>query len=159
MSAKRASVGPTVWRTASPERFLELSDATRHYLIAVVSSRWFYLFDLIGTAAFGFAGFMRAQQRRYDLWGALILTLLPAVAGGTLRDLLIGGDRHPPFIFKDPMYAYVVLGTVVVGTLMSRWLTPQTIGSRNFERALAIFDTVGMATFAVIGAQVAIIAA
>jgi NitT/TauT family transport system substrate-binding protein len=157
---RKAGVGWTheIWRTARPEGFLELSDATRQYLMAVVSSRWFYLLDLIGTAAFGFAGFMRAQQRRYDLWGALILTLLPAVAGGTLRDLLIGGDRHPPFIFKDPMYAYVVLGTVIVGTLMSRWLTPQTIGSRNFERALAIFDTVGMATFAVIGAQVAIIA-
>jgi uncharacterized membrane protein YeiH len=157
---RKAGIGWTqeIWRAASPEGFLELSEVTRQYLIAVVSSRWFYVFDLIGTAAFGFAGFMRAQQRRYDLWGALILTLLPAVAGGTLRDLLIGGDRHPPFIFKDTMYAYVVLGTVIVGTLMSRWLTPQTVGSRNFERALAIFDTVGMATFAVIGAQVAIIA-
>jgi NitT/TauT family transport system substrate-binding protein len=157
---RKAGVGWShhVWRAASPEGFLELSDATRQYLITVVRSPWFYMFDLIGTAAFGFAGFMRAQQRRYDLWGALILTLLPAVAGGTLRDLLIGGDRHPPFIFKDPMYAYVVLGTLVVGVLMSRWLTPQTVGSRNFERALATLDTCGMATFAVIGAQVAILA-
>jgi uncharacterized membrane protein YeiH len=157
---RKAGVGWShrVWRAASPEGFLELSDATRQYLITVVRSPWFYMFDLIGTAAFGFAGFMRAQQRRYDLWGALILTLLPAVAGGTLRDLLIGGDRHPPFIFKDPMYAYVVLGTVIAGTLMSRWLTPQAVGSRNFERALAILDTFGMATFAVIGAQVAILA-
>lgn len=157
---RKAGVGWShqVWRTASPEGFLELSDATRYYLITVASSPWFYALDLIATAAFGFAGFMRAQQRRYDLWGALILTLLPAVAGGTLRDLLIGGDRHPPFIFKDPMYAYLVLGTVIAGVLVSRWLTPQTVGSRNFERALAIFDTVGMATFATIGAQVAIIA-
>jgi NitT/TauT family transport system substrate-binding protein len=157
---RKAGVGWShqIWRAARPEGFLELSDATRQYLVAVVSSRWFYVFDLIGTAAFGFAGFMRAQQRRYDLWGALILTLLPAVAGGTLRDLLIGGDRHPPFIFKDPMYAYVVLGTVIAGTLISRWLTPQIVGSRNFERALAVFDTFGMATFAVIGAQVAILA-
>ncbi len=149
-----------LWRDARPggRSFFELSEATRHYLSAAVDTRWFYALDLIGTAAFGFAGFMRAQQRRYDLWGALILTLLPAVGGGTLRDLLVGGARHPPFIFKDPTYAYVVLGTVVFGTLISRFLTPATVGSRNFDRTLAIFDTIGMAVFTVIGAQVAIVA-
>jgi len=149
-----------LWRDARPggRSFFELSEAIRHYLSAAVDTRWFYALDLIGTAAFGFAGFMRAQQRRYDLWGALILTLLPAVGGGTLRDLLVGGARHPPFIFKDPTYAYVVLGTVVFGTLISRFLTPATVGSRNFDRTLAIFDTIGMAVFTVIGAQVAIVA-
>ena len=149
-----------LWRDANPggRSFFELSEATRHYLSVALNTRWFYALDLIGTAAFGFAGFMRAQQRRYDLWGALILTLLPAVGGGTLRDLLVGGDRHPPFIFKDPTYAYVVLGTLVFGTLISRFLTPERVGSRNFDRTLSVFDTIGMAAFTVIGAVVAIIA-
>jgi NitT/TauT family transport system substrate-binding protein len=139
-------------------RFLELSEATRYFLKSVVDTKWFYALDLIGTAAFGFAGFMRAQQRRYDLWGALILTFLPAVGGGTVRDLLIGGARHPPFIFRDPTYVYIVLGIVIFGTLISRFLTTETVSSRNFERTLTIFDTIGLATFTIIGAQVAIIA-
>jgi len=149
-----------VWRDAGPgaDAFMEVSIATRHYLSEAVSSRWFYSLDLIGTMAFGLAGFMRAQQRRYDLWGALILTMLPAVAGGTLRDLLIGGDRHPPFIFTDPTYMYIVVEIVVIGTLAARFTPDRFIGSRDFDRVMTFFDTVGLATFTVIGAKVALLA-
>jgi NitT/TauT family transport system substrate-binding protein len=149
-----------VWRDAGPgaDAFMNVSVATRHYLNEAVNARWFYSLDLIGTVAFGLAGFMRAQQRRYDLWGALILTMLPAVAGGTLRDLMIGGDRHPPFIFKDPMYMYIVLEIVVIGTLAARFTPDRFIGSRDFDRVLTFFDTAGLATFTVIGAKVALLA-
>ena len=135
-----------------------LTEAVRHYLSKAVDSTWFFLLDLIGTAAFGLSGFMRARQRKYDLWGAFILTLLPAVGGGTLRDLLVGGDRHPPFIFKDPTYLHVVLGVIIVGTVLSRLLPADAADSRTFNRALAVFDTIGLATFTVIGAKVALIA-
>jgi uncharacterized membrane protein YeiH len=137
---------------------MRLSVATRHYLSEAVNSHWFYALDLIGTVAFGLAGFMRAQQRRYDLWGALILTMLPAVAGGTLRDLLVGGDRHPPFIFKDPTYMYIVLEIIVIGTLLSRFTSDRFTGTRGFERNLTFFDTLGLAAFTVIGAKVALLA-
>jgi NitT/TauT family transport system substrate-binding protein len=148
-----------LWHDArlSGTNLFSLSEATRYYLSQTVGTRWFYLLDLVGTAAFGFAGFLRAQQRRYGLWGALVLTLLPAIGGGTLRDLLVGGDRYPPFIFKDPIYIYVVLGTLAFGTLLSR-ATAKNVGSRGFSRALAIFDAIGMATFTVIGAEVALMA-
>lgn len=149
-----------LWRDAGPgqDSFMHASIAVRHYLAQAVNSSWFYALDLIGTAAFGLAGFMRAQQRRYDLWGALILTMLPAVAGGTLRDLLVGGDRHPPFIFKDPIYMYIVVEIVVIGTLLSRLTSDRFIGARNFDRALTLFDTLGLAAFTVIGAKVALLA-
>jgi uncharacterized membrane protein YeiH/ABC-type nitrate/sulfonate/bicarbonate transport system substrate-binding protein len=149
-----------LWRDAGPgaDGFMRLSVATRHYLSEAVNSRWFYALDLIGTVAFGLAGFMRAQQRRYDLWGALILTMLPAVAGGTLRDLLVGGDRHPPFIFKDPTYMYIVLEIIVIGTLLSRFTSDRFTGTRGFERNLTFFDTLGLAAFTVIGAKVALLA-
>ena len=149
-----------LWRRATSGRqgFFQISEVTRYYLTEVLNAPWFHALDLIGTAAFGFAGFMRAQQRHYDLWGALILTLLPAVGGGTLRDLLVGGSRSPPFIFKDPVYTYIVLGTVGFGTLISHFLTPKTVGSHNFERVLVVFDTVGLSAFTVIGASVAITA-
>jgi uncharacterized membrane protein YeiH len=132
--------------------------ATRHYLVTALSSTWFYLLDLVGTAAFGLAGFMRARQRRYNLWGAFILTLLSAVGGGTLRDLLVGGDRHPAFIFRDPAYMSVVFGTVIFGTLLSRFLSPEITETRSFARCLAIFDTIGVAAFTMVGAKVALIA-
>lgn len=87
-----------------------------------------------------------------------MLTLLPAVGGGTLRDLLVGGDRHPPFIFRDPVYMYVVLGVVIFGTVLSRFLSSEFTQSRGFERFLGIFDTVGVAAFTLVGAKVALIA-
>ena len=80
-----------------------------------MASPWFYGLDLIGTAAFAISGFIRALQRRYDLWGCFILTLLPAVGGGTIRDLLIGGMRSPPFILKDSNYLLVVFVVVIAG--------------------------------------------
>ncbi|HEY8536755.1 MAG TPA: TRIC cation channel family protein, partial [Vicinamibacterales bacterium] len=118
---------------------------------------WFYVLDLIGTAAFGLAGFMRAQQRRYNLWGAFVLTAVPAVGGGTLRDLLVGGIRHPPFILRDPNYLAVVLTVVIVGTIVTR-LAPAIKQTRAFGETLMMFDSVGLAVFAIIGAQVALLA-
>jgi NitT/TauT family transport system substrate-binding protein len=148
-----------LWEAAMPEAVGNtISRSTRYYLIDAVSSRWFYLLDLVGTAAFGIAGFMRARERDYDLWGALILTMLPAVGGGTLRDLLVGEDRYPPFIFQDPTYTYIVLGIVLVGTFLSRITPEKAVDSLFFKRSLIIFDTVGLATFAVIGAKVALVA-
>ena len=147
-----------LWYQAGLGGDAALTVPTRHYLGHATASIWFYLLDLIGTVAFGLAGFMRAQQRRYDLWGAFILTFLPAVGGGTLRDLLIGGDRHPPFIFNDPVYLYLVCAVVVVGTLVSHWLGESWQKGRRFERALAVLDTAGLAAFTVVGAKVALMA-
>ena len=45
--------------------------------------------------------------RKYGLWGAFILTFVTAVGGGTLRDVLVGGDRDPPFIFVYPVCLYL----------------------------------------------------
>lgn len=82
--------------------------------------RWFYYLDLLGTLAFAIAGFLKAHQHRYDYFGAFMLTALPAVGGGTPRDVIVGGDRHPPFVFNDPTYLYIVFGVVIVGTLLSK---------------------------------------
>lgn len=137
---------------------LEPTLATRHYLVRAVTSPWFYGLTLLGTAAFALSGFMRAQQRNYDLWGAFMLAMMPALGGGTLRDLLIAGDRHPPFIFQDAAYIAVVLSMVAIGAVAARFTHANLVDSPPFTRAKALFDMVGMATYAAIGAQVAILA-
>jgi NitT/TauT family transport system substrate-binding protein len=149
-----------IWYKAglSAERNDVVRASVRHRLAMFVDAWWFYLLDLVGTVAFGVAGFMRAHQRRYDLWGAFVLTMLPAVGGGTLRDLLISGDRHPPFIFKDPTYITIVIGIVLLGTLLARMASQGTSRSAAFSRALTVFDTVGVTAFTVVGAKVALMA-
>lgn len=128
----------------------------RYRLAHVLSSPWFYALDLIGTLAFGIAGFLRAVERRYDFWGAFILTLLPAVGGGTVRDLLIGGERSPPFVFTDPIYIYIVLAIVFIGFPLVRLKRYPDFLARQFGRALFLTDTIGLAAFTIIGASVAI---
>ena len=147
------------WYEVEPHARSTFSIELRYRLEQVLSARGFYILDLIGTLAFGIAGFARAQQNRYDIWGALVLTSLPAVGGGTLRDVLVGGDRHPPFIFTDPHYIYIVIAIVTVGSLANLLASkPRPVGEQ-FPLLLLIIDTIGLAAFCIIGAKVAIVAA
>ena len=157
-NAARGAWSLQIWRGAridGPQRG-PLGPAGRHAFDHWVNSPWFYGLDLLGTAAFGISGFLRALQRRYDLWGCFILTLLPAVGGGTLRDLLIGGLRSPPFIFKDSTYLLVVVAVIACGLLLARLLKAGAADSPSFNRALGICDSIGLATFTIIGARVAL---
>lgn len=122
----------------------------------LMDSQWFYGFDLIGTAAFGVSGFLRGLQRKYDLFGCFILSLLPAVGGGTLRDILIGGVRSPPFIFRDDAYLAIVAGVVIVGSLFARLLHSKVANCRGMNTLFLVCDSVGLATFTIIGAKVAV---
>ncbi|MGZ3417333.1 MAG: trimeric intracellular cation channel family protein [Polyangiales bacterium] len=125
---------------------------------ALTGSHWFYLLDLFGTAAFAASGVIRAHKGRYDIFGAFVLAFLPAVGGGTLRDVLIGGDRSPPFVFRDPIYVELVLGVVVLGTIASRrWRVSESAENR-LSMVLEICDAMGLACFTVIGAKVALAA-
>ena len=147
-----------IWRAAELDGPQQgpLGPAGRQTLATLVASPWFYGLDLIGTTAFALSGFIRALQRRYDLWGCFILTLLPAVGGGTLRDLLIGGMRSPPFIFKDSTYLLVVVLVVINGSILASLLSAGAADSKRFSQVLGLCDSIGLATFTIIGAQVAL---
>lgn len=149
-----------IWRSAKldgPQRG-PLGPAGLYHLNQIVSSLWFYSLDLIGTGAFALSGFLRALQRRYDLWGCFVLSMLPAVGGGTMRDLLIGGMRSPPFIFEDGAYLAVVVAIASIGCIAAPALREGSTGSPWFNWLFTLCDTVGLATFTVIGAKVALMA-
>ncbi len=106
-----------------------------------------YTLDLIGTAAFAASGALAGIRRRMDLFGVLVLGLVTAIGGGTLRDLLLGDN--PPFCFRNEGYLYLSLGVALLTFVLHRHLG-------GFRQPLLFFDAIGLGTFVVIGTEKAL---
>ena len=104
--------------------------------------------DLVGTFVFALSGAMAGIRRRVDLFGVLVLSFAAANAGGMTRDVLIGAV--PPAALTDWRYLGVSL---LAGVITFYWSAD--IG--RLQSAVLIFDAMGLATFAVSGAQKALV--
>lgn len=103
----------------------------------------FYYFEMLGTAVFAITGVLAVTRRGLDVFGALVLGIVTALGGGTVRDLVVSVQ---PFWIDDFNYVWVA----GAGALMAFW-----IGSmfRNAYRALLYLDALGAALFAVTAAN------
>lgn len=48
------------------------------------------LFSVLATVTCAISGVLQAARHRMDFFGALVLAMVCALGGGTLRDLMIG---------------------------------------------------------------------
>ena len=55
--------------------------------------------DGFGSFVFALSGGLLAAEKRFDLFGVLVLSFVVAVAGGVTRDVLIGAT--PPAAIED----------------------------------------------------------
>jgi uncharacterized membrane protein YeiH len=106
-----------------------------------------YALDLVGTAAFAASGAWAGIRRRMDVFGVMVLGLVTAIGGGTLRDMLLGDN--PPFCFKNEIYLYLALGVSLSTFVLYRHLD-------TMRRPLLYFDAIGLGTFVVIGTEKAL---
>lgn len=104
--------------------------------------------DLGGTFVFAISGGMAAVKHRLDIFGVLVLSFAAGNAGGITRDLLIGAV--PPAAIADWKYLSV---SVLAGLITFFWY-PITDRHRN---NVLWFDAVGLAFFAVSGAEKALV--
>lgn len=102
--------------------------------------------NLIGTFVFGLSGGMAAVRARLDLFGVLVLALVVALAGGIVRDLLIG---TPPATFRDWRYL-AAAGAAGLATFAAR---PVLV---RIENVIDVLDAGGLAVFCVTGAAKAV---
>jgi uncharacterized membrane protein YeiH len=108
-----------------------------------------YVFEAIGVVAFAISGVVAAVRARLDLVGVIVIALLTALGGGTIRDLLL--DRSPFFWVIHQEYLWIIIGLSLVGAMVLR--------SRHFdltERAIQWPDALGLGVFAASGAQLAL---
>ncbi|WP_293876253.1 MULTISPECIES: trimeric intracellular cation channel family protein [unclassified Sphingomonas] len=102
-------------------------------------------FDVAGLAVFAASGALAAAKRGQTAVTLAFFALITGVGGGTVRDLLIGA---PVFWVHDPRAATVCLAMAAV-----IWTTPERWWK---DSALAWFDAIGLAAYAVYGAAKAI---
>ncbi len=106
-----------------------------------------YLLDLIGTVAFAASGAWAGVRRGMDLFGVLVLGMVTAIGGGTLRDLLLGD--LPPFCLRNEIYLWLPALVALLVFISHRFLP-------KIEHPLLYLDAVGLGTFVVIGTGKAI---
>ncbi len=100
--------------------------------------------DLVGTFVFALSGATAGVKHRLDLFGVVVLSFAAAGTGGIARDLLIGSV--PPAAIADWRYLAVSVSAGVV----TFYFHPAVDRLRG---AVLMSDAVGLAVFAVAGAE------
>lgn len=105
-----------------------------------------YILDLFGTMAFAVTGAFKAIEHKSDIVGIIILATITGVAGGTIRDMIMG--RFPPNSISDPAYVIITVSSgVIIFFLYSRL-------QKHWNLFLK-FDAIGLGVFTIIGATFA----
>lgn len=108
-----------------------------------------YALNMFGVAVFAVSGVLAAGRKRLDLLGVVVIAIVTAIGGGTLRDLLL--DRHPIFWFRETEYLLVIVTASLLTLVYLRFRSPP-------EGSLLIADAFGLAVFTISGTQVAVAA-
>lgn len=103
------------------------------------------IFGYVGVFAFAASGALAAGRKGMDIFGFIFVGLLPAVGGGTVRDLLL--DLQP-FWIHDQLNVTLALIAAVLVFAVGNHIKP--------GRLLAWCDCVGLSVFSVLGAQTAL---
>ncbi|MBU3541610.1 TRIC cation channel family protein [Polynucleobacter sp. UB-Tiil-W10] len=132
-----------------------LTQATKFYVSSTTSMLAFKILVYFGVFTFALSGVLEAINRGYDLWGRLVLAFLSGVGGGTLRDLLIGGDRLPFYYVKDLTYPLGILLVVLVTSSIVA-AHHDAHKSEIFKSTKKYADILGFSALAITGAAISI---
>ena len=105
-----------------------------------------YLLNMFGAAVFAVSGALTAGRKSLDPFGVIVIAVITAIGGGTIRDLLL--DIRPIFWIADPTYLVVILSAALATLVYTRFRQPP-------RGSLLVADAFGLALFTVTGAQTA----
>ncbi len=97
--------------------------------------------DLTGVFIFGLTGGTLAVRHKLDIIGVLVLAVVTALAGGMVRDLLIG---VPPATLRDDRYLIAALASGLFAFFLHRPIN-------RLVKPVMVLDAAGLGLFAVAG--------
>lgn len=112
---------------------------------ARVNQKLFDLVDISATVVFSIEGAAAAAFAGFDVLGVLVVGFAVGLGGGVIRDLLLGD--LPPAAFRSPSRMISAL-VAALATFLAILAIPELS-----TESLVYLDAVGLALFAVTGAQ------
>ncbi len=107
-----------------------------------------YLFEHLGVTVSAVSGVLAAGGKRIDLFGVIVLAVVTALGGGTLRDMAL--RKGEVFWIQDSNYVLTAVGTAVMMFFIARrWRMP--------PKSLAIADAFALGFFTILGAAKALV--
>lgn len=109
-------------------------------------------FDYAATFFWAISGALVGARRGYDVIGIFIIALVSSTGGGLLRDGIFLQDG-PPLLLKTPVYLILIASATFIVMLFGKRVTTLP----GFTRIVAIFDALGLGTYAVVGMNLALL--
>lgn len=106
----------------------------------------FSALNWFGIVVFAISGALAASRKEMDIIGFIIFANITAIGGGTVRDMMLGLTP----VFWVSQTNYVIVASVVAIIVFFTAHIPQS----RFKMLLWA-DAIGIATFSVLGAQIA----
>ncbi|RYD62294.1 MAG: trimeric intracellular cation channel family protein, partial [Verrucomicrobiaceae bacterium] len=113
----------------------------------ILSTRLPYLLEHFAVAVAAVSGVLAGRGKNVDLFGVLVLALVTAFGGGTLRDIMVGDT--PVVWIRDSTFVTTVTAAAVATFVYARFYAPP-------RRLLLIADAIALALMTVIGAKKAL---
>jgi len=138
---ERRRVGALIHSTCCPPQSPSMQSTTLSTEVLI------YALDLFGVSVFALTGAPKASQKDMDVFGMMLMAAVVGIGGGTVRDLLLG---IRPVFWVDRLEYILICVVIAVGVFFIAHRLPSR------QRWLAWADAIGLATFSVVGTQVAI---
>ena len=108
---------------------------------------FFEITNYVGIVAFAISGMLKGLKYKLDIFGVTVLGVITAVGGGIVRDMLL---NEVPGSLLNEKDAYLAVITALISYL---FLRNKLEGSKRISRLVMISDALGLAAFAIVGAE------
>ncbi|MFT7113492.1 MAG: putative membrane protein YeiH [Candidatus Azotimanducaceae bacterium] len=102
------------------------------------------LLDLLSIFVFAISGALTAIDKKMDLFGVLLISFVTAIGGGTVRDMLLGGE--PVAWIQNPRAMVAVCAGVMFAIVFKKVIL-------KLRKTMFLFDAIGIGTATIIGLQ------